>query len=216
MIKVRFLALLSVLVLLLTLPAIASAQSVPPHLFIGTATVNGLIAPSGTVITAMIGGEAKGSVKVGSNGTYTRLLVDSGTGSEISFVLDSLTASETATWEQGGSTVLALNASVSSGGAGGEDGATGGTGAAGKKGADGKDGADGSNGSDGSNGKDGTNGKNGADGSNGKDGADGKNGAAGAAGAAGGGGAVALIALILAIVALVGVGAVYFLGKQNA
>jgi len=215
MIKVRFLALLSVLVLLLTLPAIASAQSVPPHLFIGTATVNGLIAPSGTVITAMIGGEAKGSVKVGSNGTYTRLLVDSGTGSEISFALGSLTATETATWEQGGSTVLALNASVSSGGAGGADGATGVTGAAGKKGADGKDGADGSNGSDGSNGKDGTNGKDGADGKTGAAGPAGADGKTGAAGAAGGGGAVALIALILAIVALIGVGAVYFLGKQN-
>jgi len=213
MIKVRFLALLSVLALLLALPAIVSAQSVPPHLFIGTATVNGLNAPAGTVITAMIGGEAKGSVKVGSNGTYTKLLVSSGSGSDISFTLDTLTADETATWEQGGSTVLALNASV---GGASVEGATGGTGKTGKKGADGKDGADGSDGADGADGKDGTNGKDGADGADGAAGSDGKAGAAGPAGAAGGGGAVALIALILAIVALIGVGAVYFMGKQNS
>ena len=56
MIKVRFLALLSVLALLLTLPAIASAQSVPPHIFIGTVSVNGLSAPVGTTVIAMIGG----------------------------------------------------------------------------------------------------------------------------------------------------------------
>jgi hypothetical protein len=213
MIKVRILALLSVLALLLTLPAIASAQSVPPHIFIGSATVNGLNAPSGTVITAMIGGDAKGSVNVGSNGAYGPLHVASGSGSEITFVLDSLTASETATWEQGGASVLALNASV--GGGAGESGAAGSAGSAGKAGANGKDGADGTNGSDGANGADGTNGKAGADGSNGKDGADGKAGAAGPAGPAGGG-AVAIFALILAIVALIGVGAVYFLGKQNA
>jgi hypothetical protein len=215
MIKVRILALLSVLALLLTLPAIASAQSVPPHIFIGSATVNGMSAPSGTVITAMIGGDAKGSAKVGSNGEYGPLHVASGSGSEISFVLDTLTASETATWEQGGASVLALNASV---GGGGEGGAAGSAGSAGKAGANGKDGADGSNGKDGANGANGangTNGKAGADGSNGKDGADGKNGAAGPAGPAGGG-AVAIFALILAIVALIGVGAVYFLGKQNA
>jgi hypothetical protein len=216
MIKVRILALLSVLALLLTLPAIVSAQSgvsVPPHLFIGSATVNGMLAPSGTVITAMIGGEAKGSVKVGSNGTYNKLLVNEGSGSEISFVLGSLTASETATWVKGGSTRLALNASV-----GGGSGATGGTGDTGKDGADGKNGADGANGAngaDGTNGNNGTNGKDGADGTSGQDGADGKNGAVGPAGPAGGG-AVALIALILAIAALIGVGAVYFLGKQNA
>ena len=215
MIKVRILALLTVLALLLTLPAIASAQSVPPHIFIGSATVNGMSAPSGTVITAMIGGDAKGSVKVGSNGAYGPLRVGSGSGSEITFTLGTLTASETATWEQGGGTELDLNASV--GGGTGSAGATGGTGDSGKDGTNGKDGADGAdgaNGANGANGSNGTNGKAGADGSNGKDGADGKNGAVGPAGPAGGG-AVAIFALILAIVALIGVGAVYFLGKQQ-
>ncbi|MDA0735303.1 MAG: hypothetical protein O2860_12110, partial [Chloroflexi bacterium] len=111
MLKVRFLAWLSVLAILLTLPAIASAQSVPPHIFIGSATVNGLVAPSGTTITAMIGGEAKGSVNVGSNGQYGPLRVNSGSGSEVTFVVGTLTAAETATWQQGGSTVLNLTAS---------------------------------------------------------------------------------------------------------
>ena len=50
MTKARVLALLVGIVLLLTLPAVASAQTVPPHIFIGTATVNGIFAPAGTTV----------------------------------------------------------------------------------------------------------------------------------------------------------------------
>ena len=59
MLKVRVQALLATLALLLTLvPAVASAQSVP-CVVVGTATVNGLAAPVGTVVSAGIGGTVR-------------------------------------------------------------------------------------------------------------------------------------------------------------
>ena len=50
--KVRVLAMLTALALLLTLPAVAYAQSLPPHIFVGHATVDGDDARNGTVVTA--------------------------------------------------------------------------------------------------------------------------------------------------------------------
>ena len=45
MIKVKILALLAVMALFLTLPAVIFAQQVPPHVFVGTAaTVDGAAA----------------------------------------------------------------------------------------------------------------------------------------------------------------------------
>ena len=52
MTKMRVLALLAVMVMMLMVPAVASAQQVPPHVFIGTVTVNGLAAPAGTLLSA--------------------------------------------------------------------------------------------------------------------------------------------------------------------
>ncbi|HEU0020757.1 MAG TPA: hypothetical protein VFR55_03670 [Dehalococcoidia bacterium] len=202
MIKVRFLALLSVLALLLTLPAMASAQSVPPHIFIGTVTVNGLNAPAGTTVTAMIGPDARGSSVVGANGSYGPLRVSAGSGTEITFMVGALTAAETATWEQGGGTPLDLTASSITGGTGG----TGGTGSAGPAGPAGAQGPAGPAGADGPAGAAGPVGPAGAPGPAGLQGPPGPS----------GGGVLAWIALILAIIALIGVGAVYFLGRQNA
>jgi hypothetical protein len=203
MIKVRFLALLSVLALLLTLPAMASAQSVPPHIFIGTVTVNGLNAPAGTTVTAMIGEETKGTAVVGANGQYGPLQVAAGTGAEITFMVDALTAAETGTWEQGGGTSLNLSASSIDGGGPGGPGGAGAEGPAGEPGPQGEPGLQGEAGAPG------------ADGPAGPAGAAGAQGPAGPPGPAGGG-MLAWIALILAIIALVGVGAVYYLGRQNA
>lgn len=206
MIKVRFLALLSVMALLLTLPALASAQSVPPHIFIGTVTVNGLNAPAGTTVTAMIGEDVRGTAVVGANGTY-EMQVAAGTGSEITFMVETLTANETATWEQGGANVLPntpFNLSASSIDGGGPGG-PGGTGDEGPEGPEGPQGPQGLPGDVG------------AQGEAGPAGPEGPAGATGAAGPAGpaGGGVLAWIALILAIIALIGVGAVYYLGRQE-
>ena len=113
MTKMRVLALLAVLALFLTLPAVASAQQVPPHVFIGTVTLNGVSAPVGTPLTAYIGGVVQGSTIVGSNGRYgydpvqsPALMVNQGTGTDITFKVDNLDADETASWEQGASISL--------------------------------------------------------------------------------------------------------------
>src|ERR687893_793857 len=109
MTKLRFLALLTVLALLLALPAVASAQQVPPHVFHGTVTVNGLGAPTGTEVTALAGGQPVATDTVDQNGEYT-LLVPQSEG-EITFRVGTLNAAETSNWEQGGANIVNLTAS---------------------------------------------------------------------------------------------------------
>ena len=189
MLKVRVQALLATLALLLTLvPAVASAQSVP-CVVVGSATVNGLAAPVGTVVSAVIGGTVVKSQAIATKGDIGALQIPSGDGTEVSFTLDALTANETITWKKGNCGEIALTASA--GGAAAADAEQGATGRSGPPG------------------------KDGADGAAGPAGPQGPAGAAGAAGA-GGGGAMGMIALILAIIALIGVGAVYFMGRQSA
>ena len=214
MLKVRVQALLATLALLLTLvPAVASAQSVP-CVVVGTATVNGLAAPVGTVVSAIIGGTVVKSQAVEAKGDIGALQIPSGDGTEVSFTLDSLTANETIPWKKGNCGEVALTASAagSAAAADAEQGATG------RSGAPGNDGADGAAGPAGPQGPAGADGKAGADGAAGAAGPAGPAGPAGSAGAAGtgGGGAMGMIALILAIIALIGVGAVYFMGRQSA
>src|ERR687896_1034998 len=109
MIKLRFLALLSVLALMLALPAVASAQQVPPHVFIGTVTVNGLRAPAGTEVIALAGGQELATTTVEPNGTYTLLVPQ--TEGEVGFGVGTLTAQQRADWEQGGADMVNLTAS---------------------------------------------------------------------------------------------------------
>src|ERR687893_298970 len=107
MTKLRFLALLTVLALLLALPAVASAQQIPPHVF--HVTVNGLGAPTGTEVTALAGGQPVATDTVDQNGEYT-LLVPQSEG-EITFRVGTLNAAETSNWEQGGANIVNLTAS---------------------------------------------------------------------------------------------------------
>jgi len=219
-IKVRVVALLAVMALLLTLPAVASAQSVPPHVFIGTASVNGLPANVGIVVTGMIGGEEQGSAVVSDNSGNYVLMVDQGAGTDITFSVGNITASETAVWVQGGAEELALTANGISGSsesvAAGAAGATGATGPSGADGAAGPAGARGAAGPAGSAGAAGAAGPAGDAGSAGSAGPAGPAGPAGSSGASGGGGALGMIALILAIVALIGVGGVYVMSRRPA
>ena len=96
----------------------------------------------------------------------------------------------------------------------GARGSNGEDGAAGEAGADGKAGAAGAAGADGS---DGAAGADGADGAAGKDGEAGAPGAAGKAGDVGasGGGGLAIVALIIAIVAAVGAGGAFVMGRRS-
>ena len=221
MTKAKILAFLAVMAMVLIVPAVAFAQAVPPHIFIGSVTVNGLSAPTGTVVSAVVGGVEQGNTTVSSTGSYT-LQVSQGSGTDIVFMVDTLTASETATWQQGGADVLNLTAGSGAVAGAGTDGARGASGAkgskgdkgdAGERGPAGPAGPAGSAGSAGSDGKAGAAGSDGAAGAAGSDGAAGK---AGAAGSSGGGGPVGLIALILSIVAILGVIGVYFASKQPA
>jgi len=107
--KTRVLPFLAALSLLLMLPTVASAQQAPPHVFIGTVTMNGLGAPIGTTLTASIDGLVQGSTTVQAGGKYM-LKVNQSTGGAISFKIGNLVAAESATWEHGGATLLDLNA----------------------------------------------------------------------------------------------------------
>ena len=221
MTKAKILALLAVMAMVLIVPAVVFAQS-PPHRFFGTVTVNGLTAPSGTAVSAVIDGVEQGSTTVDTDGKYI-MDVSQGSGNDIVFQIDQLTATQTASWEKGMATLLDLTADSSSQASGaGEAGAKGASGAKGSKGDKGDSGERGpagpagpagSAGSAGSDGKAGAAGSDGAAGAAGSDGAAGK---AGAAGSSGGGGPVGLIALILSIVAILGVIGVYFASKQSA
>ena len=214
MTKTRFLTLVMALALLLAIPTAVFAQRVPPHVFVGTASLNGVAAADGSAVTAWVDGELVADAYA-SGGDYT-LLVDQGdssfAGKAVSFKISGVDAAETADWIQGGAEVLDLVAAAGSTGSG----TTGDVGASGAKGAKGDTGATGPAGSVGAAGAAGSDGSAGAAGAGGPAGSAGNAGAAGAAGADGadGGGGLGVIALIVAIVALLAAGGSYMMGRR--
>ena len=221
--KVRVLALLTALALLLTLPAVAYAQSLPPHIFVGHAMVDGGDAMDGTVVTAMIGEEVKGTTTV-MDGMYT-LPVNAGAGTEISFMVGDMSVMEKGNWMQGGATMMDLmagGAMMGPGGQGeaGEQGPPGARGPAGPRGADGSDGVAGAAGATGPAGAAGSAGAAGGAGPAGNPGEPGPQGPAGPAGSTGsagpaGSGTLSIIALVISIVALAGAGGIWYLSRQS-
>jgi hypothetical protein len=214
MTKTRFLTLVMALALLLAIPTAVFAQRVPPHVFVGTASLNGVAAADGSAVTAWVDGELVADAYA-SGGDYT-LLVDQGdssfAGKAVSFKISGVDAAETADWIQGGAEVLDLGAAAGST----VSGTTGDVGASGAKGAKGDTGATGPVGSVGAAGAAGSDGSAGAAGAGGPAGSAGNAGAAGAAGADGadGGGGLGVIALIVAIVALLAAGGSYMMGRR--
>ena len=203
MTKSRFLALLTALALLLALPAVASAQQVPPHVFHGTVTVNGLPAPAGTEVTALAGGQPVATATADQNGEYT-LLVPQSEG-EITFRVGTLNAAETSNWEQGGANIVNLTASSFA------PPSTEGTpppGAVGPAGPRGEPGPAGEVGPPGEAGPAGEAGPPGPQGPAGPPGPQGPSGSSGIFGILG------LIGFILAIIALIAAAAVYFTARQ--
>jgi hypothetical protein len=67
--KIGFWLLLAVIALLVPFPTTALAQQLPPHRFFGTVTIDGVNAPDGTKITAVVGGQAVASTTT-SGGSY--------------------------------------------------------------------------------------------------------------------------------------------------
>ena len=109
MTRLKILALVTVFVLSLVIPALVSAQEVQPHAFAGTAKLDGQPAPNGTLITAYVDGVSSGSGPV-SNGRYG----DAGSfkvlqppdanyfGKTITFRIGSFLANAVYDWTRGG------------------------------------------------------------------------------------------------------------------
>jgi hypothetical protein len=213
MIKTRFLTLVMALALLLAIPTAVLAQRVPPHVFVGTVTLDGAGAADGAAVTAWVD-DAQVAATTVSGGQYN-LIVDQGdasyAGNTVSFKVSGANAAETAAWTQGGGEVLNLVAATGSAAVG-----SGETGESGDKGATGATGAKGDTGSAGAAGATGPGGADGASGPAGAPGTAGSAGSAGVAGVAGadGGGGLGIIALIVAIVALLAAGGSYMMGRR--
>ena len=104
MTKTKFLALFSVLALLLTIPAVAFAQGSPPAIFVGEAMVDidGEMAPApdGTVITAEVDGEDVATAMT-TGGNYNIAVSEGDAETTVMFMIGDAMAMESATWMQG-------------------------------------------------------------------------------------------------------------------
>jgi len=202
--KFKILALLAVMAILWTIPAMAFAQEVPPAVVIGTASNNGVPVAAGTTITAHVSGSDVGSALTSAGGKF-QVTAKGVKGDTLTFTIGEATASESIKLADSGEILrqdLSVGAYSGSAGSAGSEGATGAAGAKGDSGAKGDTGAAGAAGAAGPAGAAGAAGPAGAAGANGADGTS-------------GGGSMGIIALILAIVAIVVAGAGFFMRKQS-
>jgi len=235
MTKVKILALLAGMVLLLVLPSTVAAQRLPPHVFVGTATIDDVAAPAGTTISAWVdGAEASSTTTTGDGGDYV-LQVDQGDLSyadeTVSFLVGGFSADQSATWVQGGGDELNLSAASgavataeapaevpAAAGVPGERGPTGRTGRTGATGPEGPAGVSGARGQIGYSGPAGGAGPDGPQGDaglQGSTGSVGSQGPAGPIGVDGERGVLSIIALILAIIGIVGAGGAFLVRRRS-
>ena len=97
------------------IPTPVPDRRVIPHVFLGSATINGSPAADGTVVAALVD-ERQVVAKSVSGGSYPALLVVPGAshsfvGKTVTFTIGGFQAAETAFWMPGGGTELNLNAS---------------------------------------------------------------------------------------------------------
>ena len=170
--------LVALLAILASVPAMASAQGDIPHTVLGTAYIDGRVAPQGTSVQALIDGNQVAIASTNATGVFFLLIPPSDTGTShvgktISFRVRGLVAAETLTWaSQGDSRGVRLNASANptntprpantrrpantprptAASARGPQGPRGATGEAGPEGPPGPAGADGVDGADGAQG----------------------------------------------------------------
>ena len=109
MTKTRFLALLTALALLLAIPTAAFAQNTIPHLFIGSATLDGATAVDGTAVTAWVNGEQVEATNV-TGGRYSMQVGGAAgfAGQTVVFRVGAADAAESAEWVMGEATELRL------------------------------------------------------------------------------------------------------------
>ena len=110
----RNLWLLVGVVIVTLLPAIALAQSVPPHLFQGNVVLHDRPAPDGTTVTAFIEGSPVASAIV-RDGKFFILIQQpvalNYSGKQVTFVVDDdIIADQTVMWRVGGQDILILTA----------------------------------------------------------------------------------------------------------
>ena len=113
MTRAKLLAILASVVLILTLPSIASAQQ-PPQSFVGTASIDGAPAPEGTVVAAWVAGAEAASTTAGGGGAYSLLVdevEDSFPGETVTFTIGGNAAGQSAAWTPGAFSELDLTAS---------------------------------------------------------------------------------------------------------
>ena len=90
----------------------ADAQTVPDGVFTGAVTIDGDAAPNGTVVTAMLEGEACATDTVGGaegDGNYV-LRIPASCEGMLSFMVGDMTAAETAEWSNSGLNAVDLSA----------------------------------------------------------------------------------------------------------
>ena len=112
LVRTPSLMLIAVVALLVSLPAIVSAQVPPPNRFFGSVTIDGRPAPVGTTVVAWANGQQVGMVVTTTVGSYPTLEVSGlSPNTPITFRVNGVEANETASWEQGTVTPLNLTAS---------------------------------------------------------------------------------------------------------
>ena len=110
--RTSILLLMAVAALLVSVPAIVSAQEPPPNRFYGTVSIDGRPAAVGTVVSAWANGEQVATVTTTTTGRYPTLEVRRLTaGTPITFRVNGVDANETANWRQGGIVERNLTAS---------------------------------------------------------------------------------------------------------
>ena len=112
LVRTPLLMLIAVAALLVSLPAIVSAQEPPPNRFHGSVTVDGQPASVGTTVAAWASGQQVAMVVTTTLGRYPILEVSGlSPNTPVSFRVNGVEANETASWQQGTVTPLNLTAS---------------------------------------------------------------------------------------------------------
>lgn len=87
----------------------SARSNLPPHVFIGKATIDGELAPPGTIVAAFVGGNEAGKGLVLDNGQFTILIPFP--NQIVSFSVGGFDTGQTAPTEVGGADVIDLSTS---------------------------------------------------------------------------------------------------------
>jgi hypothetical protein len=96
-----------------TVDLVASRSLLPPHIFVGTAKIDGIAAPLGTIVSALIGDQTVDlSVVDQANGGFSKAIKVDVLGQPVTFKISDFAASQAAiTTQVGGANVVNLEAS---------------------------------------------------------------------------------------------------------